>query len=174
MSRRKREILIVDGYNIINAWDSLKEAQAASLDEAREMLIDILAELKSLTGDHTIVVFDSYLQKNVKRQIEIRKGVEIVFTKEYETADNYIESVVANAKRNEYYKVASSDAIVQSMIFGKGARRISANELLFYYQDAKNNVISTVSKKIKLNKNMVSLDPKSLEVIELLEQKLKD
>lgn len=173
MPRNKRHYLLVDGYNIINSWEELKTAQESSLDEARELLIDMMSELKSITDEEIIVVFDSYLQKRATNTIEHRKGIEIVFTKENETADNYIEKLVANKSKNDQYKVASSDSIIQSMIFSKGATRISARELFYYYKSNKDHVISrSIRNKGNSNKNIVSLDDKSIAIIDAFKEEI--
>lgn len=176
MRREKTRYLLIDGYNIINSWDDLKKAQEISLDEAREELIDRMAELASITGEKVILVFDSYLKKNAVRQFYKRKGIEVVFTKEFETADNYIERLVSNAGKNDEYKVASSDALIQSIIFGKGASRISSNELRFYYDQNKERLLDRTSRKLKklskFNKNIVSIEDSSFEILEELEKKL--
>ncbi len=178
MKGRKKHILLVDGYNIINSWPELIEAQSISLDAAREELIDKMAELAGITGEILILVFDSYLQKNATRQHLKRKGIEIVFTKEFETADNYIERLVSEAGKNDIIKVASSDALIQSISFGKGASRISALELKFYYESNKDGLISRTSKKMKegskLSKNIVSVGESSVKVFEELEKKFKE
>lgn len=175
MPRNKRYFLLVDGYNIINSWEDLKSAQENSLDEARELLIDMMSELSKVTGEDITIVFDSYLQKNPTREVEVRKGITIIFTKENETADNYIEYIVSNAGVNDVYKVASSDAIIQSMIFGKGGSRISSRELYYYYKNSKDFTMKQAEKKgDKKNKNIVSLNDKSLKAIETFENLLKD
>jgi len=175
MPRNKRHFLLIDGYNIINFWEDLKSAQENSLDEARELLIDMMSELKSITGEKIIIVFDSYLQKKATNTIEHRKGVEIVFTKEYETADNYIEKLVANKEKNDLIKVASSDSIIQSMIFSKGATRLSARELYYYYKGNKELLIDrNQKKKKKSSQDIVGLDDKSIALIESLQDEIEN
>lgn len=169
----KKYYLLVDGYNIINFWDELRSISIISLDEARQSLVDMMAELGSITGETIIVVFDSYLQKNPTRQIIETKGIEVVFTKEYETADNYIEMLVSNSKKHEIFKVASSDSMIQSMIFGKGANRVSANELKYYYEY--NKELAIKQRKLKEKKkdtNIVSLNNRSLDALDALEELL--
>lgn len=177
MKNKKHNYLLVDGYNIINSWPDLIETQKISLDDAREKLIDSMAELASITGEKVILVFDSYLKKEAIRQYHYRKGIKIVFTKEFETADNYIEKVVTNANKYDTYKVASSDALIQSIIFGKGASRISAKELKFYYDNNKKILIDNTTRKTKklskANKDIVSIAKSSFEALEELEKKLK-
>lgn len=175
MQRPKKHYLLVDGYNIINAWDDLIELQKISLDTARDQLIDALAELASITGEKTILVFDSYRQKNPTRQHFTKKGIEIVYTKEFETADNYIESLVTNGTKHEIFKVASSDSTIQSMVFGKGASRISAQELKYYYENNREFAIKRVEKnKTKTSKNLVTLNQRSLDLIKKIEEQIKN
>ena len=88
----KNEILFIDGYNIINSWDELKIQSEISLESAREKLIDIIANYQGFTDIETIIVFDGY---NVKRSTENKmnyKTISVIFTKEGQTADNYIEN----------------------------------------------------------------------------------
>lgn len=178
MKRQKNKYLVIDGYNIINSWDELKDAQDLSLDEAREQLIGKMAELSYITGENIIIVFDSYLKKNAVRQFYERKGIEIVFTQEFETADNYIERLVSNAGKNDEYKVASSDALIQSIIFGQGASRISSSELKYYYEQSKKNLLEKTSIKLKktskANKNIVSIKDSSLEALKEIEKKINE
>ena len=173
MRTNKKSFLLVDGYNVINAWPDLMDLQNISLDEARTRLIDCMAELASITGDHLILVFDSYKVKNAKRQVHGIKGIEVVFTEESETADNYIEKVVAKGARNEVYTVASSDSTIQSMVFGKGASRISANELLHIYTSSKEYSLRREAKKRKpRDKNLVTLTEKQLKKLSHVEEEL--
>lgn len=174
MQNRKKHYLIVDGYNVIYAWDVLKELQRISLDEARELLIEYMSELTSITGEIIIVVFDSYNVKSPTITIENRKNIQIVFTKEYQTADSYIEKFVSDGGKNDIFKVASSDSAIQSLTFGKGASRISSKELEFYYYTQKNSLIDKSAKKIsKTNTNIVSLNEDSLKILEEIENKFE-
>lgn len=178
MHVNKRYYMVVDGYNVINSWEILKDAGEISLDNARQSLLDMMAELAKITGEKIIVVFDSYLQKNPTRQHYSHKGVEIVYTKEFETADNYIERFVNEAKKNDIIKVASSDATIQTITFGKGASRISSRELYNYYINSKKNLIRRsdihLKKGSKAIKNIVSIEGDSLALIEELERKMSD
>lgn len=86
----KKSYLIVDGYNIINAWEQLKEIALNDLEGAREKLIHYIIEYAEFTGKKAIIVFDAYNVKNSKEKIEERKYVTVVYTKEHQTADSYI------------------------------------------------------------------------------------
>lgn len=120
--------LYVDGYNILENWKSLKEARDASLEEAREKLIDLLQEYMSYSGWKVVLVFDAYNLRGMEN-IETRGKLTVVYTKERETADSYIERIVANYEGKDEIIVATSDRLEQITILGKGATRMSAPEL---------------------------------------------
>lgn len=123
------QILIVDGYNVIGAWEELREKKKISLEEARDDLLAKLAEYQGFTGVRVIVVFDAYNVKGSGKTLN-QYRLEIRFTKEKETADECIESLVrslAHHRRQIY--VATSDYTEQKVTFGYGALRKSAREL---------------------------------------------
>lgn len=123
------EYLFVDGYNIINAWENLRELSSLSLEVAREELIDIMAEYQYYSGIKVIAVFDAHMVKSNSGKSETIKGVDVVFTKESETADQYIEKVLDSIGRVKSVRVATSDWMEQQIILGRGGTRISAREL---------------------------------------------
>ncbi len=120
--------LLVDGYNIIHAWKDLKEAAAESLDLARNLLVNRLCNYQAMTNSNVILVFDAYKVKGGQREIEKVHGITVVYTKEAETADQYIEKTSTELSKNYRVRVATSDAQVQMIIFGSGAVRIPALE----------------------------------------------
>ncbi|MEC3617335.1 ribosome-dependent mRNA decay endonuclease Rae1/YacP [Bacillus stercoris] len=124
------DILLVDGYNMIGAWPQLKDLKANSFEEARDVLIQKMAEYQSYTGNRVIVVFDAHLVKGLEKK-QTNHRVEVIFTKENETADERIEKL-AQALNNiaTQIHVATSDYTEQWAIFGQGALRKSARELL--------------------------------------------
>ena len=132
----KNSYLIVDGYNIINAWDNLKEISKVDLDGAREKLVHYIIEYAHYTGKKAIIVFDAYNVKNSKEKIEERKYITIVYTKEHQTADSYIEKYISSLSKYDDIEVATSDYAEQQIILGKGASRISARELKLYVDSA--------------------------------------
>ena len=132
----KNSYLIVDGYNIINAWDNLKEISKVDLDGAREKLVHYIIEYAQYTGKKAIIVFDAYNVKNSKEKIEERKYITIVYTKEHQTADSYIEKYISSLSKYDDIEVATSDYEEQQIILGKGASRISARELKLYVDSA--------------------------------------
>lgn len=124
----RAKTLYVDGYNILENWKSLEEARKASLEEGREKLVGLLQEYISYSGWKVVLVFDAYNLKGVEN-IEHRGRLTVVYTKERETADSYIERMVANYEGKDEIIVATSDALEQITILGKGATRMSAPEL---------------------------------------------
>ncbi|MDI3481095.1 MAG: uncharacterized protein PWQ97_750 [Tepidanaerobacteraceae bacterium] len=124
------EFLLVDGYNIINAWPELQKAKDVSLEAAREKLLDIMADYSGYTGIRVMVVFDAHQVEKSRGMEYDKNGVRVVFTKEGETADHYIEKMADLIARQEKVRVATSDWIEQQIIMGRGATRISARELL--------------------------------------------
>lgn len=127
----KKEYLLVDGYNIIFAWDELKALAKINIDAAREALIEILANYQGYRRCHVIAVFDAYKVKGGERHFEKHENVDVVFTKEAETADTYIERVSHDLSDEDcYVRVATSDRLEQMIVVGNGAFRISAGEFL--------------------------------------------
>ena len=122
------EYLLVDGYNIIHAWDNLKELADTDLDIARNRLIDIMCNYQGFRQCNLILVFDAYKIKGGKRSVEKIHNISVVYTKEAETADMYIEKVTHEIGKKFRVRVATSDNLEQIIILGNGASRISAAE----------------------------------------------
>ena len=127
--KSQKEYLLVDGYNIIFAWDELKDLAQVSIDGAREKLIDILSDYQGYQGNSVILVFDAYKVKGGIGEISKYKNINVVYTKEAETADQYIEKVTHEIASKHHVTGATSDAMEQLIIMGKGAYRLSANDL---------------------------------------------
>ncbi|MEX1377944.1 MAG: NYN domain-containing protein [Eubacteriales bacterium] len=127
-----RDILFVDGYNVIHAWKKLKYiSENINLEAAREKLGDIIGEYAAFTGMKAVVVFDAHMVKGTQDKKIKRPGVTMVYTKEHQTADSYIEKEVSKLDRyQQNIYVATSDGAEQMMILSHGASRISARELL--------------------------------------------
>ena len=123
------EYLLVDGYNIIFAWDELKELAAESLAGARDRLIDIMSNYQGYMGCELILVFDAYKVKQNDGSITKYDNIYVVYTKEAETADMYIEKTTHRLGRKHKVTVATSDALEQLIIMGQGALRMSARGL---------------------------------------------
>nr|MBP3599276.1 TetM/TetW/TetO/TetS family tetracycline resistance ribosomal protection protein [Eubacterium sp.] len=120
------EYLLVDGYNIIFAWEELKELTKVSLDAARMRLQDILCNYQGYKKCHLIVVFDAYKVKGNPGSVEDYHNISVVYTKEAETADMYIEKTTKKIAKRNRVRVATSDGMEQMIILGHGATRVSA------------------------------------------------
>lgn len=131
-----KEYLLVDGYNIIFSWDELKKIAADNLDAARSELINMMCNYQGFTGYELILVFDAYKVKGKHRDVEKYCNINIVYTKESETADTYIEKVSHELSKNHRVRVATSDGLEQIIILGNGAMRISAREFHEQYINA--------------------------------------
>ena len=126
---RREEYLLVDGYNIIFAWDELKTIAQKSMDTARQILMDILSNYQGYRGNHVILVFDAYKVPGNLGSVSRYHNIHVVYTKEAETADSYIEKTTYSIARHHKVQVATSDNLEQVIILGHGALRISAAEL---------------------------------------------
>ena len=120
------EYLLVDGYNIIFAWDELKELARQDVSAARSVLCDLLANYRGAKQCEVILVFDAYKVKGNPGSVEQVNGLYVVYTKEAETADAYIEKATYDLGKHHRVRVATSDALEQLIILGHGALRISA------------------------------------------------
>ncbi|HEX3016017.1 MAG TPA: NYN domain-containing protein [Desulfobacteria bacterium] len=123
-----REFLIIDGYNVINGWPELKALAQENLEHARMKLIDIVTNYRGIVGLSVIVVFDAYMVKGRGERCEAVNGVQIVYSKENETADAVIERYT-HLLRDEKVYVVTSDWEEQRVIFGNGAYRVSVRQL---------------------------------------------
>ena len=134
MAKEIPALLIVDGYNVLNAWRGVLKEKP--LSEAREDLIHALADYAGYTGQQIVLVFDAWKSERIARTIEqVPATLSVVFTRRGETADHYIERMCDEVReRAEYGKlllrVATSDSVEQTIAMGRGAIRISARELL--------------------------------------------
>ena len=129
MASAVREYLLVDGYNIIFSWDELNELAKINIDSARGKLLDILCDYQGSRGIEVIAVFDAYRVQGHRTEVTDYHNIHVVFTKEAETADQYIEKTVHRIGHNGNVTVASSDGLEQIIIMGAGAHRLSARDL---------------------------------------------
>ncbi len=134
------EYLLIDGYNIIYAWDDLRALSEKSLDLARNELIGRMCNYKGLKNCDVIIVFDAYKVKRNPGEVENHAGVTVVYTKEAETADTYIERVSHQLAKSHRVRVATSDGQEQLIILGGGAIRLSANGLLAEVREAERQI----------------------------------
>ena len=125
----KQQYLIVDGYNMIFAWDHLAEAAKSDLDAARRMLLDDLSSYAGFRKARVVVVFDGYKRKGNPGEKSTFHNIQVVYTAEGVTGDAYIESLASEIGSNYNLRVATSDALVQLSSFRSGVLRMSAREL---------------------------------------------
>ena len=118
--------LLIDGYNIIFAWEELKNIAQDSLDDARNMLIDRVCSYKAMRPYEVILVFDAYKVKGNRGEVEKVHNITVVYTKEAQTADAYIEKAAYELGKKHHVQVATGDYLEQLIILGSGAVRISA------------------------------------------------
>lgn len=125
----REEYLLVDGYNVIFAWEDLKDLAQVSIDGARGKLLDVLCDYQGMKKCNLIVVFDAYRVQGHKTEISTYHNIHVVFTKEAETADQYIEKFAHENGKKYNVTVATSDGLEQIIIRGQGCQLLSAREL---------------------------------------------
>lgn len=140
----KDQYLLVDGYNIIFAWENLKETAKHSLESARIQLLDILTNYQSQKSEKVIVVFDAYRVAGNPGSISKYHQIDVVYTKEAETADQYIERFVEKIRPDYEVTVATSDVLEQVIIMGKGAKRLSAE----YFKEEVDRVQKNIQERL--------------------------
>ncbi|MDD7358034.1 MAG: TetM/TetW/TetO/TetS family tetracycline resistance ribosomal protection protein [Eubacterium coprostanoligenes] len=134
------EYLLVDGYNVIFSWDNLKKLADSSIDGARNALINILCNYQGYKRCEVIVVFDAYKVKGNHREIEKVNNITVVYTKEAETADMYIEKASLDLAKKHKVRVVTSDELEQVIILGNGALRVSSREFQGEVKSAEENI----------------------------------
>ncbi|MFD2445253.1 NYN domain-containing protein [Bacillus sp. CGMCC 1.16607] len=159
------DILIVDGYNMIGAWGELRALRDKDLPAARDRLVEMMAEYQAFTGYRVIIVFDAHFVQGTEKKYRNYK-IDIIFTKENETADERIEKLAIQLNnRKTQIHVATSDFTEQWSIFGQGALRKSARELLIEVQSIDKKIEKSVQKiqeqrplsKIKLSDEVAEI-----------------
>ncbi len=161
-------ILVVDGYNIIGAWPNLRDLRDQDLAAARDRLIEMMAEYQGYSGHQVIVIFDAYFVPGNEKKYRNSK-VDVIFTKENETADERIERLASKLiKINTRVYVATSDYTEQRTIFAQGAYRKSARELLQEMGEIQKEIENKV-KKVR-EEQPSSRIPLSREVSEMFEK----
>lgn len=140
------DILLVDGYNIIGAWAELRALKDKDLPAARDRLVEMMADYQGFTGYRVIIVFDAHYVKGTEKKYQNYK-LEIIFTKENESADERIEKLAIQLNnRKTQIHVATSDFTEQWSIFGQGALRKSARELFIEVQSIDKKIEKSVQK----------------------------
>ncbi len=126
----EKEYLLIDGYNIVFAWEDLRELAAKDIMAARDKLIDMIVDFAGFRKEHVILVFDAYKVRGGRGEVIHVGGIDVIYTKEAETADLYIEKAAHELSKRYKVTVATSDAVEQVIIYGAGAYRMSAQNLL--------------------------------------------
>ena len=140
---KRKKLLIIDGYNIINSWGELSDIAEEDLESSREKLIDYMIEYSKYMNLNAILVFDAYNVKSAAdRETKRADSLKVVYTKENQTADSYIEKYISNIhdRRNLEISVATSDQAEQQIVLGKGGSRITARELELDVLKAKEDI----------------------------------
>ncbi|MCL1844633.1 MAG: NYN domain-containing protein [Defluviitaleaceae bacterium] len=162
--------LLVDGYNVIHANASLAKVAADSLDAARKKLCDALCEFRALSRYRIIVVFDAHLVAGGIGSVENHRGIKVIFTKEAETADHYIEAATYKLARKKQDKitVATSDTLEQLIILAAGASRISAADLWTEIETTRKTALATHKNSRPIKKNPIEslIDPETAQILE--------
>ncbi len=151
------DYLLVDGYNIIFAWDELAEIAKDNMELARSRLINLMCNYKGVRKCEIILVFDAYRIKGHVGSIEKINNITVVYTKEAETADTYIEKTSHELSQNYRVEVATSDRMEQVIIAGNGAARLSANEFKKQVDAAMAAMRELMEKNALVNRSSVKL-----------------
>ena len=124
----RKKYVIIDGYNVIFAWDELKDLAKTNLEAARDRLMDILCNYSAFTKCETILVFDAYKVPSNSGKKFNYNNIRVVFTKEGELGDNYIEKLISDIGKNDNVRVVTSDNLIQLSAVRFGVVRVSAKE----------------------------------------------
>ncbi len=169
-----KEYLLVDGYNIVFGWKHLKKMAEDNLSDARQQLLDMLSDYQGYRAIEIIVVFDAHLVKDGAGAEEQYNNITVIYTKESEIADQYIERTANELSKHARVRVATSDYLEQVMILSRGATRISAVELLAEINRAKEEQRKQYidNKPVKRNVLIDLLDPETAEQLERMRRGL--
>lgn len=164
------EYLLVDGYNIINAWKDIFDFETEPLEECREKLLYILSNYEGYKKVKIIVVFDAHLVEGGKEKVESYDNIAVVFTGEKQTADNYIERFVYRYGNENIIRVATSDYLEQSIVLRNGGARMTPGELRKEIEDARKNMAkdSKTNQFNIRNTVMSNIKPELAEILEKL------
>ena len=169
---KNKKLIIIDGYNILNAWEKYKPFLKLSFENARNELIYDMGEFSKLIGIDLLLVFYAY-KINFKGTSEIIKGIEVVYTKQNETADQYIEKKLDEMGRKILVSVGTDDTLIQKLVTQRGGIVLTAKELLYRYENLKNKSNRYETKNRITNKSYFNtLDDKALNQLDEIEKKL--
>lgn len=173
-NKKLQEYLLVDGYNIIFAWEELNELSKVNIDSARDKLMDIMCNYQGYKKCELILVFDAYKVAGGKGEIFDYHNIHVVYTREAETADQYIEKFTHENGKKYDITVATSDRLEQMIIWGAGAKRMSASGLWEEVEGIKQEISEHLEQKSLSEKNYLFdqlRDKKKNLINELYEEK---
>jgi ribosomal protection tetracycline resistance protein len=170
--RLKEQYLLVDGYNIIHAWPELKELVEDNMDAARMKLIDILSNYQGVRKCQIIVVFDAHRVQGHREEIIDYNNIHLVYTKEAQTADQYIEKFAHDNNKKYNIVVATSDGLQQIIVRGQGASLLSARELKIEIDETNERIRQEYQRMKGANRNYLS-DTLSSESKQQMEELIK-
>lgn len=153
VKKNLEEYLLIDGYNVIFAWEDLRELAEINMDAARDRLLDIMCNYQGYRQCRLIVVFDAYKVQGFPGETNSYHNIDVVFTKEAETADQYIEKFAHNMGKKYNVTVATSDGLEQIIIMGQGCHLLSARELKVEVESLKEQLREKYLEKSEKNHN---------------------
>ena len=173
------EYLLVDGYNVIFAWEDLKELAKVNIEGARNKLMDVLCNYQGFKKCNLILVFDAYKVQGQELGVQKYHNIYVVYTKEAETADQYIEKVVHEIGRKYHVTVATSDNVEQVMTLGQGGKLLSARDLRTEVEEVQRQIREEYLNRPQKGKNYLFdyLDEEisgQMEEVRLGKKELKD
>ena len=169
MTPRKRRLLVVDGYNVLNAWRP--SLRSENLSDAREELTQRLMNYAGYTAQQVVLVFDAWMSDRMQRTTEVLGPVTVVYTRKNETADHYIERLCDSYAREMEYgcleiRVATSDNVEQTVVLGRGAIRLSSRELLYEMEQTRRQGAAAAEKPPRKTTLMDRLPPEVREKLD--------
>lgn len=169
---KTKKLIIIDGYNILNSWEKYIPFLKLSFENARNELIYDMGEFSKLIAIELLLVFDAY-KINFSQSFERIKGIEVVYTRQNETADQFIEKKIDELGRKISVLVATDDTLIQKLATQRGAEVLTSKELLYRYENLKNKSDRYEKKNRIKNKSYINtLDEKTLKQIDEIEKKL--
>jgi len=160
--------IFVDGYNVINSWQNLKNIKDCSYESSRLQLIGILQNYSGFNGYKIFIIFDAQFVKGSVQKQEKQGNLVVVFTKEGETADDYIERMVNNIGRKSEVCVVTSDSLEQQVAFQRGATRMSSIEFYHDVISTQKKIQASIERRYLEKRNWLEerIDEKTLEKLE--------
>lgn len=167
-----KELIIIDGYNILNAWEKYNSFLKLSFENARNELIFDMGEFSKLINKDLLLVFDAYKINSIQSKEKI-KGIDVVYTRQNETADQYIEKKMDKLGKKILITVATDDILIQKLVTQRKGLILTSKELLYRYENLKNKITRLEKKNRITNKSYINtLSEENLEKLQKIEKKL--